>query len=169
MTAPRPRRLALRTLTLSAAACAAAIAACDAASPPVTQPEEAGVAMREQILDVADAWPKATIRINGERFDPSDRSALERIDPAQIRSVEIVKSVVQGVPGAEAGRSSRSSDRSRAAARPEPLFVVDGVRVADLDQLGPNDIARIEVIKGPAAAALYGEEAEAGVVWVTTK
>ena len=39
-------------------------------------------------------------------------------------------------------------------------------RVADLN---PNDIESIEVLKGPAAAALYGSKATNGVVIITTK
>ncbi len=39
-------------------------------------------------------------------------------------------------------------------------------RVADLD---PNDIERIEVLKGASAAAIYGSKAAAGVVIITTK
>jgi TonB-dependent starch-binding outer membrane protein SusC len=38
-----------------------------------------------------------------------------------------------------------------------------------LDFLNPNDIESIEVIKGPAAATLYGAEAAAGVIQVITK
>lgn len=39
-------------------------------------------------------------------------------------------------------------------------------RIADLN---PNDIESIEVLKGPAAAALYGSKATNGVVIITTK
>src|SRR3712207_8206931 len=38
-----------------------------------------------------------------------------------------------------------------------------------LNDLNPADIARIEVIKGAAATALYGTEASAGVVQIFTK
>jgi TonB-linked SusC/RagA family outer membrane protein len=39
-------------------------------------------------------------------------------------------------------------------------------RLADLN---PNDIERVEVLKGPSAAAIYGTRANAGVVIITTK
>ncbi len=39
-------------------------------------------------------------------------------------------------------------------------------RIADLN---PEDIERIEVLKGPSAAAIYGTRANAGVIIVTTK
>src|SRR5690606_39054936 len=68
----------------------------------------------------------------------------------------------------------------------QPLIYVDGVRVDNstnkgpelsgrgsatsaLDDINPDDIASIEVIKGPAAATLYGTEASAGVIQILTK
>jgi TonB-dependent SusC/RagA subfamily outer membrane receptor len=52
-----------------------------------------------------------------------------------------------------------------------PLVVLDGVIVdfAALQQLQPSGIARIQILKGPAAAALYGEAAERGVILVTSQ
>jgi len=67
----------------------------------------------------------------------------------------------------------------------EPLLIVDGVRLDNtpesspidvggqfpsrINDLNPEDIESIEVIKGPAAAALYGTAAANGVLQVTTK
>jgi TonB-linked SusC/RagA family outer membrane protein len=67
----------------------------------------------------------------------------------------------------------------------EPLIYIDGVRVNNdpaagpnirqgrqvsrINDLNPEDIASIEVIKGPAAATLYGTEASSGVIQVLTK
>ncbi len=52
----------------------------------------------------------------------------------------------------------------------EPLYIVDGVIVSsglvDLDAL---DIQSIEVVKGAAAASLYGSRAGAGVIQIRTK
>lgn len=68
-----------------------------------------------------------------------------------------------------------------------PVFYIDGIRIASgsqsgfgtsnntrretsaLDMLNPDDIESIEVIKGPAAAALYGADAAAGVIQIITK
>ena len=56
---------------------------------------------------------------------------------------------------------------------PQPLIFVDGVEVeagySSLNSLNPDDIERIEVIKGAAAAELYGERAEEGVIQIFTK
>lgn len=68
----------------------------------------------------------------------------------------------------------------------EPLLLVDGVRANNdiagtgtmgvggqqssrLNDINPDDIESIEVIKGPAAAALYGTAAANGVVQIRTK
>jgi TonB-dependent SusC/RagA subfamily outer membrane receptor len=66
-----------------------------------------------------------------------------------------------------------------------PLIYVDGIRVNNnyragpvigqgrqvnvLNDFNPADIESIEIIKGPAAATLYGTEASAGVVQIITK
>ncbi|NCD71514.1 TonB-dependent receptor [Mucilaginibacter agri] len=51
-----------------------------------------------------------------------------------------------------------------------PLYVIDGVVVLNggLDNVNPNDVESIEVLKD-ASAAIYGSRASAGVVLVTTK
>lgn len=66
----------------------------------------------------------------------------------------------------------------------EPLVYVDGIRVetgsdfamnvggqepSRFDDLNPEDIESIEIVRGPAAATLYGTEAANGVVRITTK
>jgi len=53
-----------------------------------------------------------------------------------------------------------------------PKVYVDGIEVANplmLTQLDPASIARIEVIRGPQGAALYGSDAISGVVQIVTK
>ncbi|MEX2374390.1 MAG: TonB-dependent receptor [Dehalococcoidia bacterium] len=64
-----------------------------------------------------------------------------------------------------------------------PLIYVDGVRIRNqdfpgtaqgqsaspLNSINPNDIERIEVIKGAAATTLYGTEASSGVIQIITK
>jgi TonB-linked SusC/RagA family outer membrane protein len=69
----------------------------------------------------------------------------------------------------------------------EPLLYLDGVRannapttgplsqffssgpISRINDLDPDDIERIEIIKGPAAATLYGTEASTGVINIITK
>ena len=49
-----------------------------------------------------------------------------------------------------------------------PLFIVDGVAVGNIDYLNPSDIESIDVLKDAASAAIYGSRAANGVVLVTT-
>lgn len=49
-----------------------------------------------------------------------------------------------------------------------PLFIIDGIPGGSND-VSPDDVASVSVLKGPAAAALYGSRAAAGVVLITTK
>ncbi|HKT09874.1 MAG TPA: SusC/RagA family TonB-linked outer membrane protein [Gemmatimonadaceae bacterium] len=70
----------------------------------------------------------------------------------------------------------------------DPLIIIDGVRVNDdfgdgnngaigvggqaasrFNDLNPEDIENIEVVKGPAASSLYGTAAANGVIYITTK
>ena len=66
----------------------------------------------------------------------------------------------------------------------EPLYVIDGFPLSvnssntangsfstgnPLDNINPNDIESIEVLKDAAAAAIYGSRASNGVVLITTK
>ena len=67
----------------------------------------------------------------------------------------------------------------------EPVYYIDGVRVESGDNslsigtggqapsrvndINPEDIANIEVVKGPAASTLYGTQAANGVIRITTK
>jgi len=49
-----------------------------------------------------------------------------------------------------------------------PLIIIDGVE-GSFDQLNPNDIENISVLKDAASAAIYGSKAANGVVLVTTR
>ena len=66
----------------------------------------------------------------------------------------------------------------------QPLIYIDGMRAkseptssqngaedpySPLNDLNPDDIERIEIVKGPAATTLYGSEAAAGVIQIFTK
>lgn len=61
----------------------------------------------------------------------------------------------------------------QARSAPRPIVYVDGVRVVTdergLTDLAPHRIERVEVVRGSAAVALYGEEAEGGVIQIFTE
>ena len=49
-----------------------------------------------------------------------------------------------------------------------PLVIIDGVE-GSFDQINPNDIENISVLKDAASAAIYGSKAANGVILITTK
>ena len=57
--------------------------------------------------------------------------------------------------------------------RPRPIVYVDGVRVDDsgemVKRLNPDQVDRIEIIKGSAAQVKYGSEAENGAIQIFLK
>lgn len=82
------------------------------------------------------------------------------------------------------GISVRMRGPSTISGSSDPLYIVDGViynndsrQLIDLGgytqnrlvDINPNDIERIEVLKGAAAAAIYGSRANNGVVQIFTK
>ena len=50
-----------------------------------------------------------------------------------------------------------------------PLYIVNGVETEEIESIPPDDIENVSVLKGPAAAALYGSMGQNGVVLITTK
>ncbi|MEZ4987135.1 MAG: SusC/RagA family TonB-linked outer membrane protein [Saprospiraceae bacterium] len=58
---------------------------------------------------------------------------------------------------------------STVGANTEPLVVVDGIIGASLENVDPNDIENITVLKDGSAAAIYGSRGSSGVILVTTR
>jgi TonB-linked SusC/RagA family outer membrane protein len=50
-----------------------------------------------------------------------------------------------------------------------PIVIVDGVPVGNINEVNANDIASIEILKDAAAQAIYGARASNGVILITTK
>ena len=125
-------------------------------------------------------------------------NSIVSIDAAQALSASAapdMTSLLQGraagvvlTPGsgrAGAGPSISIRGLSSISLDQQPLLYIDGVRVnneigrgprgiADraisrLNDINPADIESIEIIKGPAAATLYGTEASNGVIQIITK
>jgi TonB-dependent starch-binding outer membrane protein SusC len=51
----------------------------------------------------------------------------------------------------------------------DPLYVVDGVPVTDINFLSPNDIESMQILKDASSAAIYGSRGANGVVLIVTK
>ncbi|MDE0394539.1 MAG: SusC/RagA family TonB-linked outer membrane protein [Gammaproteobacteria bacterium] len=122
-------------------------------------------------------------------------NAVERLDITGLREVApaaTVDEVLAGrIPGLYtvqgSGQAGMSGSRVRIrgvsslGVSNDPIVYVDGVRIdssinaqglafsSRMNDINPNDIESIEVIKGPAAATLYGTEASNGVIQIITK
>jgi TonB-dependent starch-binding outer membrane protein SusC len=90
-------------------------------------------------------------------------------------------------PGGTIGSSARIRVRgaSSLSLSNDPLLIVDGIRVDNnsasstigvggqlpsrFNDINPEDVEKFEILKGPAAAALYGTAAANGVIQITTK
>ena len=51
----------------------------------------------------------------------------------------------------------------------DPLFIVDGFEVSNIDDIPPTDIESIDVLKDASSTAIYGAKGANGVILVTTK
>ena len=85
----------------------------------------------------------------------------------RIAGVDIMSTT--GEPGAATSIRIRGT-RSITASN-EPLIVVDGVAgaVTDLNDINPDDIESISVLKDASSTAIYGSRGSNGVIMVTTK
>ncbi|MDZ7778914.1 MAG: TonB-dependent receptor [Gemmatimonadota bacterium] len=113
-------------------------------------------------------------------------------------ATDLLQSAAPGVEltsaGGEVGQGKviRLRGNSSVSMSNQPIIYIDGVRMmsgafpqtagrdyrsgrganvtaSPLDAINPNDIERIEIIKGSAATTLYGTEASAGVIQIFTK
>lgn len=135
----------------------------------------------------------------GEQLTRELGNAVSRIDAAKLTETAPVSNLTDvlgggrvagvtvlandGVPGA--GSRVRVRGLSSASLSNDPLLYIDGVRVNErgvplsvyvgggspsfLNDLNPEEIESIEIVKGPSAATLYGTQAANGVIRVTTK
>ncbi len=67
------------------------------------------------------------------------------------------------------GYTIRLRGMSTIGANTSPLVVIDGVIGGSLDNVDPNDIESIDVLKDGSAAAIYGTRGSSGVIIITTK
>ena len=132
--------------------------------------------------------------VRGLGFSTQSVKAKEIVDSKQPNLVNALQGKVAGVQitnsSGSAGASSNIMIRggSSLSGNNQPLFVVDGIPVDNTTPLSqgglgagtapasnraidinPDDIESITILKGPAAAALYGIRAASGAIVVTTK
>ena len=75
-------------------------------------------------------------------------------------------------PGSKPGAGPQIRIRGRRSfnASNDPLYVVDGIPLSSgIDDINPNDIVSMEVLKDASATAIYGSRGANGVVLISTK
>jgi TonB-linked SusC/RagA family outer membrane protein len=93
-------------------------------------------------------------------------------DLVKAREPNALNSLVGKVAGLTVGPSSEMLGRPQLVLRGETdlLITIDGVPVvSDTWNISPDDIESYTVLKGPAAAALYGSRGQNGAIMITTK
>ena len=106
----------------------------------------------------------ATVQVKGDDIQKLNTvSALGALQ-SQTPGVNITQS--SGMPGEGFNVTIRGLGTTGSSG---PLYIIDGVTGADINNLNPADIESIDVLKDAASAAIYGSRAANGVVLVTTK
>ena len=110
--------------------------------------------------------------VTGSLTSISEKSLKER--PVQ-NAIQAMQGKAAGVdivsnvrPGAVAGVTIRGTRTISGST--DPLYVVDGIVLfGSINDINPNDIAHMEILKDASATAIYGSRASNGVILITTK
>ncbi len=141
---------------------------------------------------------EVVITATGDQAKKEVGNSIARIDAAKLVETAPITNVtdlliakaagVDVLPGTVTGAPSRVRIRgtNSLSLTNEPVYVLDGIRITSqnrssgvcdvgcappsrINDLNPEDFESIDVVKGPAASALYGTDAANGVVLITTR
>ncbi|MEZ4773300.1 MAG: TonB-dependent receptor [Bacteroidia bacterium] len=101
---------------------------------------------------------------------PEDMTKVATSDIGEMlrgKAAGVLVTLSDGGPGASSnilirGQNSINGGNS-------PIVIVDGVPVGNINDINPNDIASLEILKDAAAQSIYGARASNGVILITTK
>ncbi len=113
----------------------------------------------------------AVSQIDSEIFEDRPTANAYRSMQGTVPGLVISNSASGGEPGAASEiniRGLMTSGGDGTISDAEPLVLVDGVEMS-LNDIDPEDIESVSVLKDAAAASIYGSQAAAGAVIVTTK
>jgi len=107
----------------------------------------------------------AISNVTSEEFNKGNVNNPAQLLQGKVAGLSITK------PGGNpnGGYDIRLRGLSTIGANTQPLVVIDGVIGGSLDNVDPNDIQSIDVLKDGSAAAIYGTRGSSGVIIVTTK
>ncbi|MDI3320942.1 SusC/RagA family TonB-linked outer membrane protein [Pinibacter soli] len=92
--------------------------------------------------------------------------AMRADDALQGKAAGVTVTANSGQPGTGMSIRIRGVGTNGTA---QPLYIVDGVIVGDIEYLSPTDIESLEVMKDAASSAIYGARGGNGVIIITTK
>lgn len=151
------------------------------------------VVMTQDILGLDEVVITGTGALTAKKQLGNTIASVSGLEISQSGSVDITGGLSGKLAGIQvtqnsgdpaAGISVRLRSASTVNGSSDPLYIIDGVIVNNnstdvlntssvvqnrLSDISPQDIDRIEVIKGAAAAAIYGSRASNGVVQIFTK
>lgn len=102
--------------------------------------------------------------IDSKDIQNSSAPRVEQVLQGKTSGVTVVSS--SGAPGSGAKIRIRGAGSN---GNSDPLYIVDGIKVSSIDNISPNDIANIEVLKDAASCAIYGTQGANGVIIISTK
>jgi len=120
----------------------------------------------------------------GYQFIPRERAtgSFTQVDQSLLNrrvSTDLLSRLEDVVPGLSLNRDSDNPNhqsnisirgQSTISARPDPLIVIDNFPYeGNMDNINPNDVASITILKDAAAASIWGARAGNGVIVITTK
>jgi TonB-linked SusC/RagA family outer membrane protein len=143
---------------------------------------QAAFSLGEVVVTVTGAQKKAEIANTVASVDIATKAtetsanSLGQLLSGQAAGVQIVSAGAAG-----GGSRIRVRGQSSLSLGNAPVVYVDGIKVnsaatdgsatrsSRFDDINPDEIETIDILKGPAAATLYGTEAANGVINITTK
>lgn len=139
---------------------------------PVGNQKEINVTLHETSESVQEVVVTALGVVKKESTIGYAVRKVEGEDLVKARDPNPITGLAGKVAGLSVGASAEMLRKPNVLLRGDQLtlYVVDGVPISsDTWNLSPDDIESYTVLKGPAAAALYGSRAQNGAILITTK
>ena len=103
--------------------------------------------------------------VESEELTDIPSQSLGQALQGKVSGLQIIPT--SGAPGA--GAVFRVRGIGTLTGNADPLFVVDGMILTDIDFINPYDVKSVSVLKDASATAIYGARGANGVVIITTK
>jgi TonB-linked SusC/RagA family outer membrane protein len=127
------------------------------------------VALEETVIVGYGTMKKSDLTGAVAKVSVDDLRQLSTVDVGQalagrVAGVEVISN--SGEPGSGTKIRIRGYGTINTS---DPLYVVDGFPVSDIDYLSPQDIESLEILKDASATAIYGSRGANGVILIKTR